>query len=121
MRRINEHDINRIVKKILLEDEQSEIWIQGKSVKINPSNNNQIIIDNKYTFKVDAKKGWNDYQPAHIINITGWDKGVTINTEAGNELKFNEEEVKEVFTPLIKGEDFEYEYITYVYIRFTKV
>jgi len=124
MRRISEQDINRIVKKIIKEGQQSEIWIKGKSVKINPKNDSQIIVDNKYTFNVRAKKGDNDWETAHMTEITGWDEAATIKTKQ-NTINLNKSEIDEIFSRLIIGESYQFKYISTliydVYISFKRV
>ena len=124
MRRISEQDINRIVKKIIKEGQQSEIWIKGKSVKINPKNDSQIIVDNKYTFNVRAKKGDKDWETAHMTEITGWDEAATIKTKQ-NTINLNKSEIDEIFSRLIIGESYQLKYISTliydVYISFKRV
>jgi len=74
MRRINENDINRLVKKILLE--KNDIKINGVNVSIDDAYDSKIFVGNN-AYWVRARNEevtwtglvWGDFEDAHIVSI----------------------------------------------------
>jgi hypothetical protein len=68
------------------------------------------------------KKGWSDFEDAHIVEISGWDKEVKIKT-LNNDITFDEDEVSEIFNQLLQGNSYTFTYSSTlsIYIQFNRL
>ena len=108
MRNITEQDINRIVKKILLES--NDILINGVKVSIDNTYDSKIYVGD-FAFWVDArtcsifnKEDCGNFENAHIKSFvkTG-DGGLNIETKK-NSIPLDKSQVGYLFDRLQKGE-----------------
>lgn len=108
MRRINEHDINRIVKKILLE--RNDIKINGVNVSIDNTYDSKIYVGD-FAFWVTArtcsifdKEDCDNFENAHIKSfVKTSDGGLNIET-IKNSIPLDKSQVEYLFDRLRKGE-----------------